>query len=113
MNPAINPALTGTVNNNTAVLALNTAYPANFGYAAATQVITPAAAGTLVNSPITAACAACHDTPTAVAHFRANGGSFYAPRPAAGVLPANVEQCMLCHGNGKTADIRVVHLSFK
>jgi OmcA/MtrC family decaheme c-type cytochrome len=113
MNPASNPALTGTVNSNPAVLPLGTAYPAGWSYTAATGVIAQAKAGSLVNSPITGACSACHDTPTAVAHFRANGGSFYAPRPADGVLPANVEQCLICHGNGKTADIRVVHLSFK
>ena len=25
----------------------------------------------------------------------------------------NTEQCMLCHGNGKVADIRTVHITFK
>jgi OmcA/MtrC family decaheme c-type cytochrome len=110
INPAINP-------NPGVVLPLNTAYGANYGvtFSAATGAATvaQAAAGTLVTSPITAACAACHDTPIAVAHFRGNGGSFYAPRTAAGVLPANVEQCLICHGNGKTADIRAVHMTWK
>jgi len=113
MNPAFSPTATGTVNSNGAVLPLNTAYPAGWSYTAATGVITQAKAGSLVISPITGACSACHDTPVAVAHFRANGGSFYAPRPVDGALPANVEQCLICHGNGKVADIRVVNLSFK
>ncbi|HJV48186.1 MAG TPA: hypothetical protein VJ549_02820, partial [Geothrix sp.] len=103
------PSLT----TNPAVLPLGTAYGANYSYNLGTATATQAAAGTLVTSPITGACAACHDTPAAVAHFRGNGGSFYAARTAAGVLPANVEQCMLCHGNGKTADIRAVHMTWK
>jgi OmcA/MtrC family decaheme c-type cytochrome len=106
INPSIHP-------NPGVVLPLGTAYPANYAYNAGTQVITQAAAGSLVTSPITAACSACHDTPDAIAHFRGNGGSFYAPRLGAGVLPAAVEQCLICHGNGKIADIRVAHLSFK
>lgn len=43
---------------------------------------TPAAATTLVTSPITAACVACHDAPATRDHMKINGGSFYAPRSA-------------------------------
>jgi OmcA/MtrC family decaheme c-type cytochrome len=110
ISPWINPTIT---TGNAAVLPLGTAYGANYAYNSGTQAITQAGAGSLVTSPITAACSACHDTSTAIAHFRGNGGSFYAPRTAAGVLPAAVEQCLICHGNGKVADIRVAHLSFK
>lgn len=71
--------------------------------------ITQAAAGTLVISPIASACYACHDSNVAKAHMQNNGASINSPRSAAGVLPTDIEQCMICHGNGKTADIRVVH----
>jgi OmcA/MtrC family decaheme c-type cytochrome len=114
ISPWINPSIT---TNNPAVLPLGTAYGANYGvaFSNATGVatITQAAATSLVSSPITGACSACHDSAVAIAHFRGNGGSFYAARTAAGVLPANVEQCLICHGNGKTADIRAVHMTWK
>jgi OmcA/MtrC family decaheme c-type cytochrome len=67
--------------------------------------------GSLVSSPITAACGACHDSNAALAHFRTNGGYFYAPRPANGTLPAAAtsEACLTCHGTGAAYDIKVVH----
>jgi OmcA/MtrC family decaheme c-type cytochrome len=78
-----------------------TALPANYVNAAGT---------TLINSPITSACSACHDSAAAIAHFKGNGGAFYEPR-ATGLL--KVEQCMVCHGSGRTADIKAVHMTFK
>ena len=69
-----------------------------------------AAGTTLVSSPITSACGACHDTPVAIAHFKGNGGTFYQTRSSA--LTTNVEQCLICHGTGKIADIRAVHTTF-
>ncbi len=83
-----------------------TNYGANFGYNANTGITTPAAGTTLVISPITAACFSCHDSGQAIAHMRANGGSVYAPRSTAF---SSVEQCLVCHGPGKTADIKAVH----
>jgi OmcA/MtrC family decaheme c-type cytochrome len=66
-----------------------------------------AAAGTtLVNSPIATACVACHDTSLAMSHMRSNGGSVYAQRS---VALATGEQCLLCHGSGKVADIKLMH----
>jgi OmcA/MtrC family decaheme c-type cytochrome len=62
-----------------------TAYGAAFSFNAGTGVTTPAAATTLVTSPITAACVACHDAPSARDHMQANGGSFYAPRTVIGL----------------------------
>jgi len=35
---------------------------------------------TLVTSPITAACIACHDDAAAKGHITGNGGSFYEQR---------------------------------
>ena len=61
---------------------------------------------TLVHSPITAACASCHDSATAKKHFADNDGSFYAPRSTA---LAKQESCMMCHGPGKIAAIAQVH----
>jgi OmcA/MtrC family decaheme c-type cytochrome len=61
---------------------------------------------TLVKTPITAACSACHDSPLAIDHMQSNGGRFYEPRSAS--LPA-AEQCLLCHGKGKLAAIADVH----
>jgi OmcA/MtrC family decaheme c-type cytochrome len=104
ISPWINPAI------NTSALPLGTAYGAGFGYNAGTQVITPAVGTTLVASPITSACSACHDSKVAIAHMTGNGGAFYEARTTA---LAKVEQCMICHGNGKTADIRAVHMTWK
>lgn len=61
---------------------------------------------TLVVSPITGACVGCHDAPLAIDHARSNGGSFYEPRT---VALGRAEQCLLCHGAGKLADIDAVH----
>ncbi len=64
--------------------------------------------GTLVTSPITAACIQCHDRPEVRAHILDMGGSFYEPRRTAF---QTVEQCLICHGHGTIADISEVHLA--
>ena len=86
-----------------------TDYGAGFSYDAAKNVTTEAAGTTLVMSPITGACAACHDTTTAINHMKANGGQFYAPRSTVLSLNPSQEQCLICHGPGRTAAIGVVH----
>jgi OmcA/MtrC family decaheme c-type cytochrome len=70
-------------------------YGAGFSYNAGTNVTTQAAATTLVKSPITSACSACHDSPAQIAHMETNGGSFYQTRT---VAAGRVEQCLICHG---------------
>ena len=60
----------------------------------------------LVNSPISSACSACHDAPTAKAHMAANGGSTYEARATA---TKKVESCLICHGQGKEFDAAAVH----
>ncbi|WP_341677459.1 OmcA/MtrC family decaheme c-type cytochrome [Niveibacterium sp. SC-1] len=82
-------------------------YGAVFAFNASTGVTTPAAGTTLVISPIATACFACHDSSLATTHMQQNGGSIYASR-ASGALNT-VETCMLCHGPGRTADIKVMH----
>jgi OmcA/MtrC family decaheme c-type cytochrome len=83
----------------------------------------------LVSSPITSACFACHDSQTAIAHFRANGGvllklvsevtgatpgvcnaqNVCTTADRSGLDGKNVEQCLICHATGKIADVKVVH----
>ena len=65
-----------------------------------------AAPTTLVTSPVATTCFACHDTDVARAHMTSNGGSIYAQRSTA---LAVVEQCMVCHGPGRIADIKTMH----
>jgi OmcA/MtrC family decaheme c-type cytochrome len=64
---------------------------------------------TLVKSPLTAACSACHDSPLAVDHMETMGGSFYKPRGEVLAPGAKQEECLLCHGPGKIAAIADVH----
>lgn len=61
---------------------------------------------TLVKSPITAACSACHDAAPSIAHMETMGGSFYDPRSQA---MGKVEQCLICHGPGTIAPITDMH----
>jgi OmcA/MtrC family decaheme c-type cytochrome len=62
---------------------------------------------TLVESPITSACFACHDSAVGQAHMVANGGTIYGPRAASLAKP--VETCLICHGMGRDQDAAVVH----
>jgi OmcA/MtrC family decaheme c-type cytochrome len=61
---------------------------------------------TLVNSPIGTACFACHDATVDRAHIELNGGAIYEPRSMA---LNTIETCLICHGTGRIADIKVVH----
>lgn len=60
----------------------------------------------LVNSPTVNACMACHDSADAQSHYIINGGAVYAPRSTG--LATN-ETCLICHGSGRIADIKVMH----
>jgi OmcA/MtrC family decaheme c-type cytochrome len=92
-------------------------------------VTTPLAVGatlqpeptTLVNSPISSACYDCHDSSLARAHMVGNGGSLHTPRSTVTTAVAGIttvpivqnEQCLICHGNSRTADIKTIHMNFK
>jgi OmcA/MtrC family decaheme c-type cytochrome len=86
-----------------------TSYGAGFSYNAGTNVTTQAAPTTLTISPITSACASCHDSSIAIDHMTANGGRFYTPRSVVLAPNAPQEQCLICHGPGRTAPIGEVH----
>jgi len=73
---------------------------------------TAASSTTLVNSPIASACFACHDTPLAKTHMEGNGGAIYETRASQSDGSGNLinkEQCLVCHGKGRVADVAVVH----
>jgi OmcA/MtrC family decaheme c-type cytochrome len=86
-----------------------TDYGAGFAFNATTGAATQAAPSTLVLSPVTGACAACHDSAASIDHMQLNGGLFYAQRGTATAAGAAPEQCMICHGPGRVAAIGVVH----
>ena len=85
-----------------------TVYGAGYSVSAATGAITPAAGTTLVTSPTTAVCFACHDSEKAKVHMDGNGGSIYKDR-IAGL--AKRELCMDCHSAASTygLGIKAVH----
>jgi OmcA/MtrC family decaheme c-type cytochrome len=86
-----------------------TTYGSGFSFNAGTGATTQAAGTTLVLSPITGACASCHDTPAAIDHMKSAGGRFYAPRSQVLAPGAAQEQCLICHGPGRSAAIGEVH----
>ncbi|MFM2119936.1 MAG: hypothetical protein RL722_1404 [Pseudomonadota bacterium] len=93
-------------------------YGAGFSVTTATGATTAAAGTTLVISPTTTVCFACHDAETAASvggsglppkkHMTDNGGSIYAPRSTA---LGTTEQCLICHGPGpdRLANIKDMH----
>jgi OmcA/MtrC family decaheme c-type cytochrome len=88
----------------------------------------------VVSSPIASSCFGCHDAPKSVNHMEQMGGvlvkqistvtGIAAPSTAgmtstqiaaaltahrANLTAVNKEACLICHGSGKTADIKMVH----
>jgi OmcA/MtrC family decaheme c-type cytochrome len=84
-------------------------YGAGPAFAGATGAFTEGAGTNLVISPVMTVCSACHDSPIAMDHMKANGGRFYDTRANALAAGAAKEQCAMCHGPGKVAAIGVVH----
>jgi OmcA/MtrC family decaheme c-type cytochrome len=84
---------------STATGTLSSTDPVVFDFSPYVQLDTNygiAGAGTnLVNSPISAACFACHDTDIARSHMESNGGTIYDTRANA---LTRTETCLVCHG---------------
>ena len=66
---------------------------------------------------VTSSCFGCHDSKSAVAHMQLNGGTLVSPASvvSTGGVRTNgfskVETCTVCHGSGKVADIKAVHMN--
>jgi OmcA/MtrC family decaheme c-type cytochrome len=64
----------------------------------------------VVISPNSAVCSACHSSDLSKQHMMQNGGDFAATKAADSTLiSASVETCTLCHGPGRSADVKEVH----
>ena len=61
-----------------------------------------------VTTPATAVCASCHDDNVAAAHMESNGGNFSTTQKAIDDGDV-VEQCSICHSEGSSAAVSVVH----
>jgi OmcA/MtrC family decaheme c-type cytochrome len=63
-----------------------------------------------VVSPNASICSACHIETLAIEHMQQNGGDFNATKAADGtMISSQIETCEVCHGPGRTADVRVKH----
>jgi OmcA/MtrC family decaheme c-type cytochrome len=101
----------------------NSAGTVNASYktiAGADGVTVAADPATLVESPVTAACFACHDSGVAQAHMNQYGGVMGGASIekgwgkgtrtlSGGASLVNNETCLVCHGMGRDQDAAVVH----
>lgn len=63
-----------------------------------------------VVSPNAAVCSACHIGVLEMEHMQQNGGDFNATKAADGsMISAQIETCEVCHGPGRTADVKKMH----
>lgn len=56
-----------------------------------------------------AACYSCHNSNSAVGHMTNNGGLLSVPRTSSTDWSTDGDQCLLCHGSGRLADVAVMH----
>ncbi|MCP5090953.1 MAG: OmcA/MtrC family decaheme c-type cytochrome [Gammaproteobacteria bacterium] len=64
----------------------------------------------VVISPNASVCSACHTSELAANHMIQNGGDFNATKAAdSALISSGVETCALCHGEGSSADVAVMH----
>ena len=64
----------------------------------------------VVVSPNSSVCSACHSSDLAKQHMLQNGGDFTATKAAdSALISSGVETCQLCHGPGRSADVKAVH----
>jgi OmcA/MtrC family decaheme c-type cytochrome len=63
-----------------------------------------------VVSPNASVCSACHIDTLDIEHMQQNGGDFDATKAADGtMISSEIETCAVCHGPGRTADVKVMH----
>jgi OmcA/MtrC family decaheme c-type cytochrome len=65
-------------------------------------------AGQTAVTAATAVCSSCHQSATEKLHMTQNGGSFAAIKDANSHV-VSTETCVICHGAGGIADVKVVH----
>jgi OmcA/MtrC family decaheme c-type cytochrome len=66
--------------------------------------------GDVARSPGTAVCSSCHTSDSARLHMELSGGSFNAVKDADSAIPAApLETCGTCHGEGRSADVKLLH----
>jgi OmcA/MtrC family decaheme c-type cytochrome len=104
----------GRLNNCEGCHREGTYYPLLPGVALATTVDTGLDRSTLLDdvaiSPNTAVCSSCHTGTLAAEHMRQNGGDFIASKLETGEMSSSgVETCDVCHGPGRSADVKEVH----
>jgi OmcA/MtrC family decaheme c-type cytochrome len=61
-----------------------------------------------VTTPATAVCSSCHDDSLAAAHMTSNGGSFSTSQAAIDNGDV-IEECSVCHAEGRNAAVSTVH----
>ncbi len=112
-NPFFDVKYPGRLNNCEGCHVENKYYPVEPGTILGTTVdandpTTPT--DDVVISPNTSVCSSCHTSSLAAEHMKQNGGDFEATKAADSTLiSASVETCTLCHGPGRTADVKVMH----
>lgn len=61
-------------------------------------------------SPNSAVCSGCHTSDLAMEHMLQNGGDFEAGKSETGaIVSSGSETCALCHGPGRSADVKEMH----
>lgn len=104
----------GHLNNCEACHKPGTYYPVDPGKVMATTIDVGPDWSTLTDdvaiSPNASICSSCHTSDLAMQHMMQNGADFTAGKDDTGALiSSGVETCELCHGEGRAADVKVMH----
>jgi OmcA/MtrC family decaheme c-type cytochrome len=92
----------------------DTYYPVDPARVLATTMDAGADRSTLTDdvaiTPNAAVCSSCHTSSLAAEHMTQNGGDFSAGKTDTGALVSSgSETCALCHGPGRSADVKTMH----